>query len=217
MRSGMLLLFALLLLAAPLAAAPAEPPAQEGGVAHGAAKAGAEATRGDSGDTHAERTILGIPEWVWKLANLVIFWGLLGYLVLGPVRRGLSGRSDRIRAELAESRERRTKADQFAAEVEQRLKRLEGEVSVILDRARAEGERQREEMIAAAETEAEKIVAGARNEVDARVKLARKELMEFAGELASERARALVEQSLTDADRHRLFEQSVDEIGQARA
>jgi F-type H+-transporting ATPase subunit b len=203
----------------PLFAAANERPAGEGGVAHGAPKAGAEATHGPEGDaeTHAARTILGVPEWVWKIVNLALFWGLLGYLLAGPVRRGLAARGDRIRQEIGDSRERRTKADEFAAQVDDRLKKLEMEVASILERARQDGERQKGEMIASAEVEAQKIIAGARKEVEARVKLARKELTEYAGDLAADRARRMLEESLSEADRHRLFDESVEQIGKVRS
>ena len=205
------------LLILPLFASQAEHPAQKSAETHATATEGAEAAHAESGEAHPEKKILGIPEWVWKLANLIIFWGLIGYLVIGPVRKGLTARSDKIRQDIAGANERRLKADQFASQVDERLKKLEDEVAAIIERARVDGERQRTEMIASAEAEAAKILTSARNEIDARVKQARKELTEYAGDLAADRARRILEETITDADRHRLFDESVRQIREVKS
>jgi len=171
----------------------------------------------ESGASHEARTYFGIPEGILKFVNLILFFGVLGYLVAGPVKKAFNERAAQIRTQLAEAETRREKAGSFAADMEQRLKQLESEVAVILERAQQEGDRQKRELIAAGEMEAQKILNTARNEVDARLKAARKELTDYAGQLAADRARAILEQSLTEADRRRLFAESVEQIGQVRA
>lgn len=205
------------LLILPMFASEAAHPAQASGEAHATAQEGGDAAHAEAGEEHAEKRILGMPEWVWKLANLILFWGLIGYLVLGPVRNALAARGDKIRQDIADANERRQKAGQFAAQVDERLKKLEDEVAAIIDRARIDGERQKNEMIASAEAEAAKILATARNEVDTRVKQARKELTEYAGDLAADRARRILEETITDADRHRLFDESVRQIREVKS
>lgn len=216
MRRLLVIVFAALLVL-PIFASEAEHPAPQGDAAHGAAAEGGEAAHGESGAAHAQKKVLGIPEWIWKLVNLILFWGLLGYFIIGPVRKGLAARSDKIRQDIADASDRRHKADQFAAQVDERLRKLESEVASILDRARAEGERQKNEMVASAEAEAAKILATARLEVDVRVKQARKELTDYAGDLAADRARRLLEETFTDADRRRLFEESVKKMGEVKS
>ena len=66
--------------------------------------------------------------------------------------------------------------------------------------------------MAAAEAEAAKILQSARNEVDNRVKTARHELTEYAGELASQRAEAILREKITEADQHKLFDESLREV-----
>jgi F0F1-type ATP synthase membrane subunit b/b' len=70
-------------------------------------------------------------------------------------------------------------------------------------------------MIAAAEAEAKKILASARGEVDNRIKNARHELTEYAGQLASERAEQILREKTTDADRQKLFNESLKQVEQA--
>lgn len=167
---------------------------------------------------HAEpRTFLGIPVWIVKLVNMALFFGFLGWLIVGPVKKVLHDRRERIRQQLAEARERNTRADGMAEEIRERLRKLEEEVAMILRRAEEEGERQKQQLMAAANEDAEKILRSARGEVDARVKAARKELTEYAGELAAQRAHRLLAESLTETDRRKLFEESLTALPEERS
>lgn len=195
-------LFLLIILSA--VAVPAKDQAQD----HASAKAvgaGSEATAEHAQEQHEEKKYFGIPAWILQTANILLFIGLLVYLVRKPVGQMFRGRSDTIRTQLSEAKTRREKAERLAEDIQSRLSQIENEVGTILQRARDEGDRQKKEMIAAAESEAEKILASARNEVEQRVKLARKELTEYAGQLAADRAERILEGALTAADRRKLF------------
>lgn len=168
------------------------------------------------GESHDELYFGFIPGWILKTLNVIVFFGLLGYLISGPVKRALASRKAAIQAAAEEARNRRARADQMAGEIQARLTQIESEVRGIRERAQAEGERQRRELVAAAEAEAAKILQAARNEVDNRLKSAREELTQFAGELATERAEAILREKMTDADRTKLFQESLKEIEGAR-
>jgi F0F1-type ATP synthase membrane subunit b/b' len=60
-------------------------------------------------------------------------------------------------------------------------------------------------------------VQSARNEVDNRLKSARRELTEYAGQLATERAEAILKEKITEADQKKLFEESLREVGEVKA
>ena len=141
---------------------------------------------------------------------------MLFYLIGKPVRKTLAARRESIRAAAVEASARRQKADQLASDIQARLGQIEGEVRAIHDRAAAEGERQKRELIAAAEVEAAKILQAARTEVDNRLKRARHELTELAGQLASDRAEALLRERVTEKDQHKLFEESLQQVGESR-
>ena len=189
-------------------------------VAHGAEKAAHEVAHpnedhGENGE--APRTYFGIPGWILKLLNMIVFLAVLGYFLRGPVTTALAQRHEQIQRDAAEARERRTKADQMAADIQARLTQIEQEVRSISERAETDGRRLREELMAAAEAEAAKILLSARNEVDNRLKNARHELTEYAGQLASERAEVILKEKITDADQKKLFEESLREVGEVKA
>jgi F-type H+-transporting ATPase subunit b len=164
---------------------------------------------------HHEKTYFGIPGWILKIANMLLFIGVLVYFAGGPVKKAFADRSAAIRAAAQEARERRDKADRMAGDIQARLSAIEAEVKAIHERAQAEGERQKRELIAAAEAESQKILANARTEVDNRLKHARTELTEFAGQLATERAEQILREKMTEADQKKLFTESLHEVSNA--
>lgn len=168
-------------------------------------------------ENEAPKTYFGIPGWILKLANMVLFIGVLGWLIGGPVKKALAERHEQIQREAEEAKARRAKADALASDIQARLTQIEQDVRAIHERATIEGEKQKRELIAAAEAEAQKILTTARNEVDNRVKHARHELTEYAGELASQRAEQILREKITEQDRHNLFAESVREIGEVRS
>ena len=192
-------------------------------------KTGGTAAHGAEGETHDkvhpeeaakseghhEKTYFGIPGWILKLANMILFIGVLVYFAGGPVKKAFAERSAAIRTAAQEAKERREKADRMAGDIQARLTAIESEVRASHERAQAEGERQKRELIAAAEAESQKILANARNEVDNRLKHARTELTEFAGQLASERAEQILREKITEQDQQKLFRESLSEVGNA--
>ena len=212
-------LFSLLLLIAVPALLVAQTPDNAGSTAHASYKAVGEktTTNAEHSEEHAEKKYFGVPAWILKTVNMFLFIGLLAWLVGGPVKTAFATRSAEIRKAADEARERRAKADQLAGDIQARLSQIEADVRAIHERAEQEGERQKRDLIAAAEAEAQKILAAARTEVENRLKNARHELTEYAGQLAAERAEVILRESITDADRQKLFAESLREVGEARS
>ncbi len=167
----------------------------------------------ESGD-HAEETstYFGIPSGALKFLNLVVFLVFLGWVLKGPILSYFKERGEKIKADLEESRARQAKADSLAADIQARLDSIENEVASIIDRAKVDGEKQKNEIIAAAKGEAEKILASARGEIDSRVKVARQQLTEYAGELAAQKAHDMLVDAMSETDRRKVFNESVDSL-----
>jgi len=172
------------------------------------------------GGEHAEEataTYFGIPGGILKFVNLIVFLGLLIWVLKGPISKAFQERGAQIRADLEEARVRQQKADSLAADIQARLDSIEKEVASILERAKVEGEKQKAEIIESAKVEAEKILVSARGEVEARVKLARQELTEYAGELAADKAHQMLVGSMTEADRRKVFAESVETLAESKS
>jgi len=188
-------------------------------VAHGSEKAAHEVAHpGEEHGGHAEEPkFLGLPAWIFKLLNMLLFIGALVYFIGGPIKKGLADRRTDIARAADDAKTRRQKANQIANDIQARLAQLEEEVKAIHERALVEGEKQRRELIVAAENEAKKIVAQAQAEVDNRLKNARHELTEYAGQLASDRAEQILRERITADDQKKLFSDSLSEIEEVRS
>ncbi|HKR63676.1 MAG TPA: ATP synthase F0 subunit B [Thermoanaerobaculia bacterium] len=216
------LLFALLLVLAPIvvfaqhdtAAAPTD--STGGSAAHGAETEAHEVAH-PSEEHSPEKKYWGVPGWILKTANMFLFLGVLLYFVGGPVKKALADRGSAIQRAADEARDRRAKSDQMASEIQARLAAIENEVRAIHERAQAEGERQKRELVAAAEAESQKILQAARNEVDNRLKHARAELTEYAGELAAQRAEQILRDQMTEQDQKKIFQESLREVAEVRS
>src|SRR5689334_12671345 len=140
----------LILVAAPMLFAQVDK--QGGTAAHGAETEAHEVAHPDEppheGEHHVEKTYFGIPGWILKLANMLLFIGVLVYFAGGPVKKAFAERTEAIRRASVEARERREKADRMADDIQARLAAIEGEVRAIHERAAAEGERQKRELMA---------------------------------------------------------------------
>jgi F-type H+-transporting ATPase subunit b len=191
---------------------------QPNNVAHGAEKASAEAVHPgeDVGGEHEGPKFLGLPAWIWKLVNMLLFIGLLYWLLGGPAKKFFTDRNGQIRNAADEAKARRAKADQLASDIQARLAQIEADVQSIRERAEAEGERQRRELTEAASAEAQRILTSARSEVDNRLKHARHELTEYAGALAAQRAEQFVRDKITASDQKRIFDESVREVAEVK-
>jgi F-type H+-transporting ATPase subunit b len=192
-----------------------------GSAAHGAEgeahKVAHPDEHGAAAEAHHEKTYFGIPGWILKIANMVLFIAVLAYFIGGPAKKAFAERGEAIRKANQEARERSARAEQMAGEIQARLAAIETEVRAIHERAQAEGERQKRELMTAAEAEQQKILTAARNEVDNRLKHARAELTEYAGQLASERAEQILREKINDQDQKNLFQESLREVSEVRS
>ena len=150
---------------------------------------------------------------------MLLFLGVLGWLIGGPVKKALA---DRARPDSG-GRRRGTRAPRESRSARERhpgaaRRRSRTRSAAFSERAQVEGERQKRELIAAAEAEAQKILQSARNEVDNRLKHARHELTEYAGELATQRAEQILrEKDDRPGSRAALRRERLGEVERRRA
>lgn len=189
-----------------------------GSVAHGAEEeAHEQAYPPEEHETaHEARTYFGIPGWILKLLNMILFLGLLGWLLKGPISNVFRDRRSAIRTRLSDAEVRRERSERMSEEIQERLAKVESEIEAIRQRADEEGRRQGEQIVESSTRESEKILSAARSEIDQRLNQARRELQAYAAELATDRAHGIVESSIDERDKAALFRNSVDRIREAK-
>jgi F-type H+-transporting ATPase subunit b len=159
---------------------------------------------------------LGIPLWIWQLANLVLFLGVLLYFVARPIAAMFRKRQLEVEERLREAKAMRAEAARLEADVHERMARLDVEIAEIRARAVAEGEAERVALAQRADQEVERARREAEAEIARRLTAAKLELKSTAAELTASTARELLSAQITDDDRRRLLDDSVKRLGDER-
>lgn len=159
---------------------------------------------------------LGIPLWIWQLANLVLFLGVLLYFVARPIAAMFRKRQLEVEERLREAKAMRAEAARLEADVHERMARLDVEIAEIRGRAIAEGEAERSTLAERANHEVERVRRESEAEIGRRLTAAKLELKQTAADLTASTARELLSSQITDEDRRRLLDESVTRLGDER-
>jgi len=165
-----------------------------------------------SPEKEAPTTFLGLPVWLWKTANLLVFAGLLVYLLAKPVSRFFHTRREEIARQIAEAVRQREEAVRMKAEMESRIASLQGEIAALRERLRSDGERERADLERKGDAEAARLLGQLDQEAQRRVAEARTQLAGEAAQLAADMAMELLERELTPADRERIFKRTLERL-----
>ncbi|MBI4461708.1 MAG: hypothetical protein HY653_02275 [Acidobacteria bacterium] len=151
-------------------------------------------------------------ELLFKWINFILLFGALVYFARKPFRRYVAGRRRALQATIEESRRLRARAEQQVSQINQRLARLEEEVSALRRQAAADAAAEQRRIREAAEREAERIRATAQAEIASTLRAGRLELRAFAARLAVNLAEERIRRQL-DPDTHAaLFQAFVDNL-----
>jgi len=165
----------------------------------------------EEGAEHAGK-VLGLPAWLWQLANLVLFFAVLIYFVARPLATAFRNRQLRVEESLNQARERRAEAAKFEAEIHERMGRLEREVAEIRAQGVAEGENGRRALFERADQEADRVRRESQEEIERRLAAAKAELREAAAGLTASGAKEILSREITEEDRRRLLTDSVTRL-----
>ena len=157
-------------------------------------------------------TFLGLPRILWLWANLILFFGVLYKFAGPPIKGFLESRAKEIASNLSNAEDQRRDAEQMRSSLESQIADLKIEMDQLLERARADGEKERQQILAQAETDRERLLAQTEDEIRVRTAQARTELTEFTASLAAELARKQIEEALQPDDVRRLFDESLDRL-----
>jgi len=157
---------------------------------------------------------LGIPMWIWQLANLAAFLAVLGYFVARPLAQAFRKRQEDVEARAREGARRRAEAARLEAQIHERMAQLDRDLAEILARGLAEGEAARASLIEKADEEAEKVRREAEAEIERRLAAARDELRRAAADLTASSAKDLLSREVNEEDRRRLLGESLERLNE---
>jgi F0F1-type ATP synthase membrane subunit b/b' len=154
------------------------------------------------------------PGWeVWKFVNLLLFIGVLVFLLRRPIGASMVARRDAIRQELMRAQEERRAALAKLEEVEARLARLDAEVETVRAQARREAEAERESITRSTAEETRRLREQARREIESAGKIARQDLRRYAAEQSVRLAEDLIRRDIGAEDDTRLMNDYIGDLG----
>ncbi|MCL2457502.1 MAG: ATP synthase F0 subunit B [Desulfobulbus sp.] len=177
------------------------------------------ADHGTNADTHGDAHGSNPLSWE-KLKDL--FWRAINFAALviilvkfgaKPIMSSLSGRQQRIRDDLDDLTARRDESERSYKAFEAKLAGMEKEMELIVARAIAQAQVEKERILADAEKAADDIKRQAETAVHAELEDAKRQLREEIAEQAAAMAEALIVKNLTPADQVAITEQYLERVG----
>ncbi len=151
-----------------------------------------------------------------RVVNFAVLATILVLVLRKPLADFLNAKTTQIRTELQEASSRETNADVARKRAEELLASLDREVQKAKEEARRAAQAERDRILRTAGQEASRLREIARKEIEAEVEAGRRKLFARATELSVDLARKKLSSSMTDADRDRLIDRSVDILGRRR-
>ncbi len=152
---------------------------------------------------------------VWRTMNFAALVAILMATLRKPIANGLARRRQAIIEQFEELEARRQEAETKYREYEGKLAGIEAEVQHILDAAVAQGEAEKERIIAEAERAASDIKRQAEMAVQHELAEAKRQLLAEVAEAAAKAAEELVRKNLQAEDQVRLIKEYLGKVGDA--
>ena len=145
-----------------------------------------------------------------RIANFTIVAALLFFALRGPLSGYLVARTEQIREQLAEAREKSERGEKERQLAVELLASLDNEVEKAKEEAKRAAEVERARILKTAEAEAERIREIARKEIANEVESGRRKLLARAAELSVSLAHEKLESAMTEEDQNRLIDRSIE-------
>lgn len=155
-------------------------------------------------------------EILFKVINVAILVGALGYVLRKPLREFFVQRSASIQKSLEEGRKALEASQAQLQAVEEKLARFEEEMAACRAAALEEMKVEREHMRQASAQEASKMLESVRIQMEVATKQARLELKHFAAQQAVDLAQQMISQRLDEASQRRLVAHFVARLEEKR-
>ncbi len=175
--------------------------------------AGGEGHEAGAEEHHPMVTAAKLKDLFWRTANFLALVVILVKFLAKPIGSGLTGRRQQIKAELEDLEAKRNEAERSYKEFEARLAGMEKEMEVVVEKAVALAEVEKERIIEEAERAAEDIKRQAEAAVQAELVDAKRKLRDEVAEQAAAMAEELIVKNLTPADQVAITEQYLERVG----
>lgn len=149
---------------------------------------------------------------IWTLAIFVIVVIVLGKFAWGPVLGLLQQREEFIHKALADAKRDRDDAEARLKEYAAKLQAAHAEAATIVEDARRDAERLREEIRQRAKSDADKAVANAERQIQLQTNSAMEQIRREAVDLSVMIASKIIQRNLSREDNERLIDDAIRQV-----
>jgi F-type H+-transporting ATPase subunit b len=149
-----------------------------------------------------------------QIINFVLLLFILRQFLYKPIVGMLDRRSEKIRTDLQEAEEARSKAEAARQEYEQQLEQARDERRSIVAQATEQAEKMKEDVLAEARAEATEIASKAQDEMEYERRQVLRQAQDQIVDLALAAAGRVVGESLDEKAHRRLIQEFIAEVGE---
>ena len=152
-------------------------------------------------------------ELIWGGLSFLVLLGVMWKFALPGVKKGMDGRTERIRESLDEAERTKSEAQRILEEYQLQLADAKNESARIIDEARQTAEQMRRDLMVRAEAEVNELRERNRQEIDAAQHRAIADLRSQVSELAIGAAEIVVQKNLDHDTNRALVERYIEQVG----
>ena len=150
---------------------------------------------------------------IWTLAIFLLVVAILGKFAWGPVLALLQERERFIHKSLADAKRDRDEAEARLKEYAAKIQTARAEAGAIVEEARRDAERLREDLKQRARTEADTMIQNAERQISLQTQRAIQEIRREAVDLSVAIASKIIQRNLTKEDNQRLIDEAIRQVG----
>jgi F-type H+-transporting ATPase subunit b len=150
---------------------------------------------------------------IWTLAIFLLVVVILGKFAWGPVLALLQERERFIHKSLADAKRDREEAEARLREYAAKIQTARVEAGAIVEEARRDAERLREDLKQRARTEADTMIQNAERQISLQTQRAIQEIRREAVDLSVAIASKIIQRNLTKEDNQRLIDEAIRQVG----
>jgi len=150
---------------------------------------------------------------IWTLAIFLLVVVILGKFAWGPVLALLQERERFIHKSLADAKRDREEAEARLREYAAKIQTARVEAGAIVEEARRDAERLREDLKQRARTEADTMIQNAERQISLQTQRAIQEIRREAVDLSVAIASKIIQRNLTKEDNQRLIDEAIRHVG----
>jgi len=150
---------------------------------------------------------------IWTLAIFLLVVIILGKFAWGPVLALLQERERFIHKSLADAKRDREEAEARLREYAAKIQTARAEAGAIVEEARRDAERLRDDLKQRARTEAETMIQNAERQISLQTQRAIQEIRREAVDLSVAIASKIIQRNLTKEDNQRLIDEAIRQVG----